>query len=165
MDKITTVINEKAVKEYLSPLVKFIIFCFVGFIIFIALYFIFAIISNNWLDPLHYVFIAVALICLVGAFIFLFKYLKSINLVKKHQTTLNYEFFDDYFIFISSNENRKVDERKIFYSDLVSYRESKNYYFLMLNDNNAFIINKNEEVIKLIKEKGISKTRNIIVRR
>ena len=165
MNKITTEVNVKAVKEYLFPSVKFIIFCFSGVIIFVALFLIFSFISKNFLDPLHYVFIAVALICLIGGIFFLFKYLKSLHLVKKHQTVLTYEFFDDYFLFESFNENRKVDTRKVYYTDLINFRESKNYYFLMLNDNNAFIINKNEEVTRIIKEKGIIKAKSVIMKK
>ena len=161
MNKIETVIDEKAAKQYLFPLVKFIIFCFVGFIAFIALYIVFSIISNNWLDPLHYVFIAVALICLIGGIIFLFKYLKSINVVRKTQTKVSYEIYDDYMLFSSVNINGKVEERQVSYDEIVSYRESKDYYFLILTNNNAFIMNKNEITTKLINDKGYQKVKSV----
>ena len=161
MNKIETVIDVKAAKQYLFPLVKFIIFCFVGFIAFIVLYIVFSIISNNWLDPLHYVFIAVALICLIGGIIFLVKYLKSINIVKKTQTKLSYEIYDDYMLFTSVNINGKVEERQVSYDEIVNYRESKDYYFLLLINNNAYIMNKNEISTKLIKDKGYQKVKSV----
>ena len=165
MNKIETTIDVKAAKQYLFPLVKFIIFCFVGFIAFIALYIVFSIISNNWLDPLHYVFIAVALICLIGGIIFLFKYLKSVNIVRKTQTKVSYEIYDDYMLFSSNNINGKVEERQVSYDEIVSYRESKDYYFLFLSNNNAFIMSKNEISTKLIKDKGYLKVRTITAKR
>ena len=161
MNKIETVIDVKAAKQYLFPLMKFIIFCFVGFITFIALYIVFSIISNNWLDPLHYVFIAVALICLIGGIIFLVKYLKSINIVKKTQTKVSYEIYDDYMLFTSVNINGKVEERQVSYDEIVNYRESKDYYFLLLINNNAYIMNKNEISTKLIKDKGYQKVKSV----
>ena len=161
MNKIETVIDVNAAKQYLFPLVKFIIFCFVCFIAFIALYFVFSIISNNWLDPLHYVFIAVALICHIGGIIFLVKYLKSINIVKKTQTKVSYEIYDDYMLFTSANINGKVEERQVSYDEIVNYRESKDYYFLLLINNNAYIMDKNEISTKLIKDKGYQKVKSV----
>ena len=121
MNKIETTIDVKAAKQYLFPLVKFIIF--------------------------------------------LFKYLKSVNIVRKTQTKVSYEIYDDYMLFSSNNINGKVEERQVSYDEIVSYRESKDYYFLILTNNNAFIMSKNEISTKLIKDKGYIKTRTITVKR
>ena len=96
--------------------------------------------------------------------LFLVKYLKSINIVKNNRSVVTYEFFDDHFLFASYNKNNeKVDEREVPYSEIVNYRESKDYYFLMLVDNGAYIVNKTEEVANFIKEKGFAKYKTITV--
>ncbi len=166
MDKIETVIDVKAAKEYMAPLAKFIIFCLVSFLVMIGLYILFSLLNHNWLEPLNFIFLAVALICLIGMILFLIKYLKSINAVKNNKTVVAYHFFDDHFLFASFNQNKeKVSEEIVPYTEIVSYRESKNYYFLMLANNNAFIINKTQEVANFIKEKGFAKYKTISVKK
>ncbi len=162
MDKIETVIDVKAAKQYLSPLVKFIIFCLACFLVMVSLYVLFSLLNHNWLEPLNFVFLAVALIGLIGAILFSVKYLKSLHIVKNNKSVVTYEFFDDHFLFTSINKNNeKVDEREVPYTEIVNYRESKDYYFLLLASNSAFIIDKNEEVTNFIKEKGFVKQKTI----
>ena len=164
MEKVETVIDLKAAKQYMSPMVRFMLFCLVSFLVMIGLYILFSLLNHNWLEPLNFIFLAVALICLIGMILFLVKYLKSINAVKNNKTVVTYQFFDDHFLFTSFNQNKeKVSEEIVPYTEIASYRESKNYYFLMLANNNAFIINKTKEVTNLIKEKGFAKYKTITV--
>ena len=56
-------------------------------------------------------------------------------------------------------------ERQVSYDEIISYRESKDYYFLILANSNAFIMSKNEISTKLIKDKGYLKARTITAKR
>ena len=63
----------------------------------------------------------------------------------KNSTKLNvYEFYEDFVNIKTMNNGETVGTTKIYYKDIVKRRESKNYFFLFINNVNAFPIAKCE---------------------
>ena len=61
----------------------------------------------------------------------------------KNSTNLNiYEFYEDFVNVKTMNNGEDVGTVKVYYKDIIKKRESKNYFFLFINNVNAFPVAK-----------------------
>ena len=165
MKKDSVIIDEKVAKEHLKPVFNFALFCFIATLVFAALDIVFSSLSNNWFDLSSIIFMIVGALCLFGGIFFLLNYIKGINLTKKHVTKMDYEFFDDHISYVSSRDDRVVQQGDIPFTALASYRETKSYIFLGLSNNSFLTFNKSEDIISFVNEKGLAKVKTITVNR
>lgn len=91
-------------------------------------------------------------------------YLTALNKVKNFTRTIVYDFLDDSIIFEIYRKEEKIENGKIYYQDLVSYKVSKNYIYLKLQNNTWLAINKEEGLLDFIQSKGI-KPQKLFTRR
>lgn len=68
------------------------------------------------------------------------------------------ELFDDNFTQIAFRNGEKIEEAKLYYKDMVQWKESKNYFFLYPNKATAYPIDKNG-----LGEDGCAFLRNVLV--
>ena len=68
------------------------------------------------------------------------------------------ELFDDNFTQIAFRNGEKIEEAKLYYKDMVQWKESKNYFFLYPNKVTAYPIDK-----KGLGEDGCAFLRNVLV--
>ena len=157
MEKITTVVDERLTKELLhGKTICGFIYGLISLTI-IAFYFVMSIIGNKWTDSLLIVALVIGCVALIADIVFILMLFKSINKTRDLKRTIISEFLDEAIIFEIFNEKEKIQNGKISYSNILGYKETKNYLFLRLKSNQYFGINKVEGLLDFVKAKGIKK--------
>ena len=70
------------------------------------------------------------------------------------------EFADEYFAYDLYRENEKVEQGKIYYVDLMGYKQTKHYLFLGLKNNNYIGVNKVEGLVEFVRNKGLKEIKS-----
>lgn len=160
MEKISTDINSKAIKELMKPYISYFFFG-VGFSLLMALVYVLVSFSDNsWGNPFHVVLIVLTGVIFLFSFLFLTTYSGSIKRASLIERTMVYEFLDEHFIVEGFKGDEKLEEAKHLYSETQGYRLSKNYIFLLLDAGGFLPITRSEELISFLKEKGIKETKS-----
>ena len=145
---VKTKLNEKMQKELVRPaLIIYLIMMIIG-IIGLAAYVIIKIFVEN--ANVEYLLIfSIPFVFGLVVYLAVKKQLKKI----KNNTRLNiYEFNEDFMNIKTMDNGEDVGTAKIYYKDIVKKRESKNYFFLFINNVNALPIAKCELTEDDIKE-------------
>ena len=161
MKKDTVLINEKVVGEHLKPVFNFALFCFIAAVVFFALMIVFSILNNNWLEVSTIIFAIVGALCLFAGLFAIINYVKGINIAKTHASKMDYEFFDDHLSYVTSRDDRVIQQGDIPYQNLAGYKETKNYVFLAIKDNSFLAFNKSEDILSFVKEKGLVRIKTV----
>ncbi len=164
MKDIKTLINKKSAKEFIQG--NFI-FSFVSLgvsLVIIALYVIFGVINKSWLDTLQIVLIVLGGILLVLSIIMIVNYVASINKMDNLVRTIVYHFSDVEITFDIYREEKLVQSGKALYNDLLEYKETKNYIYIRQRNNTWLILNKEDELISFLNNKGIFKHKSFLGR-
>lgn len=160
MEKITTDINPKAIKELMKPYISYFFFS-IGFALLMALVYVLVSFSDNsWGNPFHVVLIVLTSMIFLFSFLFLATYSGSIKRASLIERTMVYEFLDEHFIVEGFKGDEKLEEAKHLYSETQGYRLSKNYIFLLLDAGGFLPITRSEELISFLKGKGIKETKS-----
>ena len=77
---------------------------------------------------------------------------KQLNQTKNSSKINIYEFYEDYVNIKTMENGEDVGTAKVYYKDIVKKRESKNYFFLFINNVNALPIAKCELTEDELKE-------------
>ena len=137
---IKTKLDEKMQKELARPaLVTYFFLMIIGIIGLLAYIIIGTAVANANVEYL----LAFSIPFIIGLVFYLIvkRQLKQ----TKNSTKLNvYEFYEDFVNIKTMNNGETVGTTKIYYKDIVKRRESKNYFFLFINNVNAFPIAKCE---------------------
>ena len=164
MKDIKTLINKKPAKEFIQGN---LIFSFVSLgvsLVIIALYVIFGVINKSWLDTLQIVLIVLGGILLVLSIIMIVNYVASINKMDNLVRTIVYHFSDVEITFDIYREEKLVQSGKALYNDLLEYKETKNYIYIRQRNNTWLILNKEDELIAFLNNKGIFKHKSFLGR-
>lgn len=157
MEKIETVIDQQVAKEHLRPLLNWALFCVVISAICTGLYILFSILQNNWVDVINIVLVATGGFILLCSIFFVVTYFINLNKVKNLNNVLTCEFFEDHLHLTSYKEDKLIQEANIYYSELIGYKESKNYIFLGLKNNNFITVKKVDFIISFVQEQKLPK--------
>ena len=164
MKDIKTLIDKKSAKEFIQGN---LIFSFVSLgvsLVIIALYVIFGVINKSWLDTLQIVLIVLGGILLVLSIIMIVNYVASINKMDNLVRTIVYHFSDVEITFDIYREEKLVQSGKALYNDLLEYKETKNYIYIRQRNNTWLILNKEDELITFLNNKGIFKHKSFLGR-
>ena len=164
MEDIKTLIDKKSAKEFIQGN---IVFSFVSLgvsLVIIALYVIFGVINKSWLDTLQIVLIVLGGILLVLSIIMIVNYVASINKMDNLVRTIVYHFSDVEITFDIYREEKLVQSGKALYNDLLEYKETKNYIYIRQRNNTWLILNKEDELIAFLNNKGIFKHKSFLGR-
>ena len=164
MKDIKTLIDKKSAKEFIQGN---LIFSFVSLgvsLAIIALYVIFGVINKSWLDTLQIVLIVLGGILLVLSIIMIVNYVASINKMDNLVRTIVYHFSDVEITFDIYREEKLVQSGKTLYNDLLEYKETKNYIYIRQRNNTWLILNKEDELIAFLNNKGIFKHKSFLGR-
>ena len=157
MKQVKTFIDKNSTKEFIQGNLIFAIVSLGISLAIIALYVVFGILNKSWTDPLQIVLVVLGGVLLVLTIIMIVSYLNAINKVKDFKRTIIYNFEDNALSYDIYREEEKVDSGKIYYQDLLDYKESKNYIYLRIKNNTWLVVSKEEELITFIESKGIIK--------
>ena len=164
MKDIKTLIDKKSAKEFIQGN---LILSFVSLgvsLVIIALYVIFGVINKSWLDTLQIVLIVLGGILLVLSIIMIVNYVASINKMDNLVRTIVYHFSDVEITFDIYREEKLVQSGKALYNDLLEYKETKNYIYIRQRNNTWLILNKEDELISFLNNKGIFKHKSFLGR-
>ena len=160
MEKITTILDGKVTKELVKHHIAEGIVGIIFGLLVIAAYITMSIIKKDWLDALFVVLLALGAIVL--CFGILLVGISSISIKKSSEfkRKLVSEFADEYFTYDLYRENEKVEQGKIYYVDLMGYKQTKHYLFLGLKNNNYIGINKVEGLVEFVRSKGLKEIKS-----
>ena len=161
MEKIKTVLDEKATKEFMKG--GFIL-AYVGIavsLLVFAIYVLFGVINNSWVDTISIVLLIAGITLLLLSLFLLFFYMNAVKKAGAFIRTAEYEFLDDSLVYTLYRNDEKIEEGKQYYQDLVDYRESKNYVFIRLKNNTFFAITKVDGLVDFLASKGLHKFKTI----
>ena len=164
MKDIKTLIDKKSAKEFIQGN---LIFSFVSLgmsLVIIALYVVFGVINKSWLDTLQIVLIVLGGVLLVLSIIMIVNYVASINKMDNLVRTIVYHFSDVEITFDIYREEKLVQSGKALYNDLLEYKETKNYIYIRQRNNTWLILNKEDELIAFLNNKGIFKHKSFLGR-
>lgn len=120
---------------------------------------------NDFGSVVNVVSIVTAILSLAFALVAFRSYKRAINYAREYVRTLTIEFLDDCMTSEGYKGGEKISEGKFFYDDALAYKISKNYVFLMLKNNTFLPLNKTEEIINFLKEKGLKETKSLVVKK
>lgn len=153
MEKCSVTINKELVNELTKKNLILALAVVIGSFLVVVGVTIYLILSTN------YFFIAViAIFGFLFAFglVLLFFIIRNRKSASKKNTRIDTEFFDDYFISNSFNEeNAKIQEVKLFYKDMLNLKVTKNYIFFFLDGRSVWPLARSEELLEFLKSKGI----------
>ena len=164
MKDIKTLIDKKSAKEFIQGNLIFSFASLGVSLVIIALYVIFGVINKSWLDTLQIVLIVLGGILLVLSVIMIVNYVASINKMDNLVRTIAYHFSDVEITFDIYREEKIVQSGKALYNDLLEYKETKNYIYIRQRNNTWLILNKEDELIAFLNNKGIFKHKSFLGR-
>lgn len=157
MKQIKTIIDQNSTKEFIQGNFIFALASLGFALVIVALYVVFGIINHSWTDPVQIILLVLAAVLIVLSIIMIVAHLKAMNKMKGYVRTIIYDFLDDVISFEIYRDEEKIETGKIYYQDFLDYKVSKHYVYLRLRNNTWLAINKEEELISFIKNKGIQK--------
>ena len=157
MEKVTTIIDERANKELAKPtrILTYILAGLGGFCV--GYYFMFSIISQKWSEPVNIVLCIVGVIFIAFGFFFDYRVSKAIKLAKANPVTTVTEFNDDHLFMVSYKNNEKVSEGKVEYTSIKRYTVKANFVFLVTLNNVTLALTKSDELVEFLSKTGIKK--------
>lgn len=157
MEKVTTIIDERANKELAKPtrILTYILAGLGGFCV--GYYFMFSIISQKWSEPVNIVLCIVGVIFIAFGFFFDYRVSKAIKLAKANPVTTVTEFNDDHLFMVSYKNNEKVSEGKVEYTSIKRYTVKANFVFLVTLNNVTLAFTKSDELVEFLSKTGIKK--------
>ena len=165
MEKLEVVIDKNVAKEHLAPLFRNAIFCFIAALVIAGLYVLFSILWNNWADVLNIILLVAGAFILVAGFIFVYMYFSNIKKIGNASNKIIYEFTDDYVNFATYKEDALLQKSSIPCSEFIGYKETKNYIFLGLNNNNFLVVKKCDFIYSFLKDHNLTKIKAISAKR
>lgn len=157
MEKVTTVIDEKANKELLKPtrILTWVLAGLGGF--GVGYYFMYSIISQKWSEAVNIILCIVGVIFIAFGFFFDYRITKAIKLAKANPITTVTEFNEDHLVMESYKNNEKIGESKVDYKSFKRYTVKANFVFMTYQNNSTFAFTKSDELVEFLSKTGIKK--------
>ena len=145
---VKTKLDEKMQKELVHPaLIIELITMIIGIIGLLAY-----VIIKTSVENANVEYLLIFSIPFVFGLVFYLTVKKQLKKIKNNTKLNIYEFYEDFMNIKTMDNGEDVGTAKIYYKDLVKKKESKNYFFLFINNLNAFPIAKYELTEDDIKE-------------
>ena len=156
MEKQTRV-DGRCVKEYLKgqTIVWLIALC-AGFS-YSAIYSVVRIINGNWNTPDFGIAIFFGILVLAFSIVYFVRLHKAIKMANDHAFDAYYEFNDDHFLRKTKMKEEQISESKINYSDIVCYKISKNYIYLVLFNKSYYPVDRDNSLEEFLTSKNIAR--------
>ena len=157
MEKVTTVIDEKANKELLKPtrILTLVLAGLGGF--GVGYYFMYSIISQKWSEAVNIILCIVGVVFIAFGFFFDYRITKAIKLAKTNPITTVTEFKEDHLVMESYKNNEKIGESKVDYKSFKRYTVKANFVFMTYQNNSTFAFTKSDELVEFLSKTGIKK--------
>jgi len=156
MEKQTRV-DGRCVKEYFrgQTIVWLIALC-AGFS-YSAVYTVVRIINGNWNNPGFGIAIFFGILVLAFSIVYFVRLHKAIKMANDHAFDAYYEFNDDHFLRKTKMKEEQISESKINYSDIVYYKTSKNYIYLVLFNKSYYPVDRDNSLEEFLASKNIAR--------
>lgn len=153
MEKQTRV-DGRCVKEYYKKhIIVWLVFLCIG-VIYCAAFIVGFIIQREWNTEFGIAIIA-GVLTLVLSLTFFIRIKKAIKMANDHAFDALYEFNDDYLVRKATVNDKQVSESKINYSDIVCYKVSENYIYLVLFSKSFYPVDKDDQLESFLVQKNI----------
>ena len=86
---------------------------------------------------------------------------KLINENAKFDRSSVIEMLDECFTYEVYRNDEKIEEGKCYYHDLLGYKETKNYVFLVMRNNSYLGVNKVDGLISFLDSKNLRRIKKI----
>ena len=155
--QIKTRVDGKCVKEYLKKNVTiFSIFLILGILYGVA-YLVVAIIRGNLNSADVEISLILSILIIIISSVFLFRVSKVIKVTNEHAFDAIYDFTDEGIIRETFIEGEKKSESRISYKEIVHYRVSKTYIYLVLFNKSYCPVSKDDKLEEFLISKNIMK--------
>lgn len=161
MEKLTTIIDKNATKELIQSTFVLSIVALITGILMIGIYVFFGFLNNSWLDPLQIIIVVLAVILLVLALVIILSYVGSLSKMKNYVRKIVYDFKDDEIVFEIYKDEELVEQGKVYYQDLLEYKETKNFVFIRLSNNTWLTFKKVNGLVDFFASKGLTKYKTV----
>ena len=157
MEKISTTVNEKTIKELQKKrqITVLIAFCFGP--ICIGLYVLFGFLNSSWNNVLNMILLVLGAFLIALSILIEFQLQKRALVYKKNAYESTYEFFDDHILLTAYHNGEQFEQQNIKYKDLYGYYETANYVVLKLTDFHSLPINKVSGLTDFLSNKGVTR--------
>lgn len=164
MKKSTVIVNDKVSKELNVGYLRGAIVFLVCGLFLVGMFIGFGLAFNDFGSVANIVSAVTAIISL-ALFIVTFKsYRQTVNNARFDVKTVNIELLDEYMTAEVFRKEEKIQESKYYYCDVFGYRVTDNYVFVLIKTNSFLPLNKTEEIINFLKEKGLKETKSYVAK-
>ena len=157
MEKLTTIINKNTTKELIKNTFVLSIVALIVGLVMIGLYILFGALNNSWLEPLQIILVVLAVILLVLAVVIILSYVGSLSKMKNYVRKIVYDFQDEFILFDIYKDEELIEQGKVYYQDLIEYKETKNFIFIKLSNNTWLSFSKVDGLVEFFASKGLTK--------
>ena len=153
--QIKTRVDGQCVKEYLKKnIILFSIFLGVGALYGIS-YLMISIVKGYWNRSDVMISLVFSILIVIMASIFLFRVSRVVKITDKHAYDAVYDFSEEGIFREAYIEGEKKSESKISYSEIIHYKVSDHYIYLVLFNKTYFPVYKDEKLEELLIAKNI----------
>lgn len=155
MDKLTTIVDGESSREFVKG--TFILdYVALGVGVFcILLYLIFGIGQRNWLVILNLILLIVGILLVILSIVLLVKLNNAIKKGNEFKRTVAYEFENEHLLYEVTRNDEVIENGKLPYTDLTSYKETENYVYVGLKNNTWFVMKKVYGLVRYLESKGL----------
>ena len=157
MEEIRTVIDRKPTLEFVKGHLVLAIFALSFSILIFGLYILFGFLDNGWVNYKYTLLLILGAILFPLAALLLFTYKTSLKKADEFNRLAVYQFYEDYLFYEIYRNEEKVEEGKQYYTDLLDYKEGKEFVFVRLRNNTYFVISKVAGLTDFLNSKNITK--------
>ena len=156
MKKLTRV-DGRCVKEYFKKQTIFWLIFLCATVIYCMAIIVGTIIQKKWNTTEFGIAVFCGIFALIISSIFFFRINKAVRMANDHAFDALYEFNDDCFLRKAIVNDEQVSESKISYSDVVCYKVSENYIYLVLFSKNFYPVDKDDQIESFLVQKNIAR--------
>ena len=161
MDKIKTLIDKQSTKEFVHGTYVFSWVNLAVSLAMVALFVTFGIINNDWSSALNIILLVMAIIIFILAIIMIVSLVLSVKRTGEQKREVVYDFQDEEVAFEIFCDDQLVESGRVSYQDFMSYKETKNFVYLKLNNSTWFFVKKVDGLVDFIENKGLIRIRSI----
>lgn len=157
MEKVTTVVDEKAIKECYksSRILCYVLAGLGGF--GVGFYFMYSIMTQKWIEPFNGILFIMGIVFIIVGVILDGSISKAIKAVKANPATTITEFKEDHLFMEAYRNGEKVSEGKEEYKMFKHYIVKTHYVFMYTKTNVVYTFTKSDELVEFLSKTGIKK--------
>ena len=158
--EIRTRIDEKQTKELLHNAVILAIVCFIISLLCIGGYFLFVFaLQEDPGDILNIVLLISGILLFILSILLYVTQMNTIKRAAQFVRDVKYELSEENISYEVYRDEQLIESGKLSYQDFLDFRETKNYLFIRLKNNNYLAVDKVNGLSDLLISKGLKKKR------